>query len=177
MKALTRIAVFFALAQCAWATTIVKMELPEIVKKSDRIVEGIVESVDSRWDAERKLAFTYVSLRVSEEFKGVPARTIILKLLGGTVGGLTVSVPGMPRFTPNERAIVFLRNQPEAVYDLVGLSQGVYEIVGDFVTSDLSGVDLIDPRTGAITKPPSTPKTALSEFKQKIRQAVQAEKQ
>ena len=67
MKTLARLAAAFALfVQCAWGTTVVKMELPEIVQKSDRIIEGVVESVESRWDAERKLAFTYVSLRVDE---------------------------------------------------------------------------------------------------------------
>ena len=170
------IAGFILFAQCVWATTVVKMELPEIVQKSDRIVEGVVESVESRWDAERKLAFTYVSFRVDEEFKGVPARNVTLKLLGGTVGALNVTVAGMPRFTPRQRAIVFLRSQPGAMYDLVGLNQGVYEVVGDFAVSDLSGVELIDPKNGAITKPVSTPKTSLSEFKQKIRQAIQQEK-
>ncbi len=159
-------------ARLASATTVVRMELPEIVQKSDRIVEAVVESVESRWDAGRKLAFTYVTLRVAEDFKGTGS-TVTLKLLGGTVGALTVSVPGMPRFTPKERAIVFLRRQPDVTYDLVGLNQGVYEIAGEFAVSDLSGVELIDPKTGAIAKPLSSPKTPLSEFKRKIREALE----
>ncbi|MBI4471928.1 MAG: hypothetical protein HY646_04620 [Acidobacteria bacterium] len=176
MKTLSRaILGGLVIAHSALATTVVKMDLPEIVQKSDRIVEAVVESVESRWDADRKLAFTYVTLRVAEDFKGTGS-TITLKLLGGTVGALTVTVPGMPRFTPRERAIVFLRRQPDVTYDLVGLNQGVYEIVGDFAVSDLSGVELIDPKSGSISKPLSNQKTALAEFKKKIREALQNDK-
>jgi hypothetical protein len=52
------------------------MELPEIVHKSDCIVEVFVESVESRWDADQKLAFTYITLRIDEEFKAAPLRTV-----------------------------------------------------------------------------------------------------
>lgn len=139
------ILVCFVFAPLVLATTVVKMELPEIVQKSDRIVEAVVESVESRWEADRKLAFTYVTLRVVEDFKGTGS-TVTLKLLGGTVGALTVTVPGMPRFAPRERAIVFLRRQPDVTYDLVGINQGVYEIVGDYAVSDLFD----DPQTGVV---------------------------
>ena len=56
------------------ATTVKKMELPELVSTSDAIVQGRVESVEARW--EQKLAYTYVSVIVDDPLKGERRRAL-----------------------------------------------------------------------------------------------------
>jgi hypothetical protein len=68
---------------------------------------------------------TTVELAVVESWKGAVAGTNRLTVvqLGGTVGDDTMIVHGVSRFSPGERAVVFLRGTV-ARASVVGMSQG-----------------------------------------------------
>src|SRR5688572_20176312 len=93
----------------ALATTVVKMELPALVRNADSIVQGRVEEVYSKWDSTRGLIFTYASVRVEEPMKGQRFGTVVIKQIGGKVGALNLYVSGMPKFNPADRVILFLK--------------------------------------------------------------------
>jgi hypothetical protein len=69
------------LAVPVFATTVKKMDLPELVSVSDSIVQGTVESVEARW--EDKSIYTYTSIRVDEGMKGAPRRALMVRQPGG----------------------------------------------------------------------------------------------
>jgi hypothetical protein len=156
----------------AFATTVVKMDLEQLVQQADLIVQGQVQSAYSRWDEERRLIFTYISIRVDDPLKGERRRSVLIRQIGGTVGGIQMHVAGVPQFKSGETAIVFLKRQDDGAFQVVGMNQGVYEIVGDFAVSNLFGVDLFDGKTGEITRPPSGGRAPLEQLKTKIRELL-----
>src|SRR5262245_45792800 len=82
------------------ATTIIRMDLSQLVQQADSIVQGRVDGVTVQWDSSRKLAFTYITISVDDPLKGERRRTLTIRQLGGQVGALNLSVAGMPQFKP-----------------------------------------------------------------------------
>jgi hypothetical protein len=158
------------LATPVFATTVQKMELPDLVSLSDSIVQGHVESVESRW--ENKMVYTYTSVAVDDPLKGERRRTILLRHQGGRVGALNVLIAGMPHFNKGDQVIVFLRNRQDGTFDLIGLDQGKYDIVNDVAVANVSGVSIMDPKTGQISEAGFMDKAPLEAFKAKIRELV-----
>ena len=78
----------FGLTALCWAgsavgSIVLEMDLEDLVQESDSIIQGIVESVSSEWDNEKKLIFTYVSIRVDDPLKGERRRTLVIRQMGG----------------------------------------------------------------------------------------------
>ena len=160
------------LASPALATTVAKLSLEQLVQRADLIVQGQVQSVYSQWDQQRRLVFTYVSIRVDEPLKGVQRQSVLIRQIGGTVGTIEMSVAGAPQFKSGERALVFLKRQDATTFQVVGMNQGLYRIVEDSAVSDVSGIDLLDSKTGKITKPPVDVRAPLEQLKIRIRELL-----
>jgi hypothetical protein len=156
----------------AFATTVPRLNLDQLVQRADLIVQGHVESVYSQWDEERRLVFTYISIRVDESFKGERRRSVLIRQVGGTVGTIQMSIAGVPQFKSGEMAIVFLKHLDDSAFQVVGMSQGLYKIVENFAVSNMFGVDLFDSRTGEISKPLIGGRAPLEQLKTKIRELV-----
>jgi hypothetical protein len=156
----------------ALATTVIRMGLPQLVKQSDSIIQGRVDDVTVQWDSTRHLAFTYVTISVEDPMKGDRRRTVTIRQLGGKVGALNVNVAGMPKFTKGEEVIVFLRDAQDGTFQLLGLNQGKYQIDQDFAVSNVSGIDVYDPKTGRIETPAFVDKAPVDAFKAKIRELL-----
>src|SRR5204862_3265605 len=124
------------LAAPAFATTVVKLDLAQLVQRADMIVEGQVEAVYSQWDERQRLVFTYVSIRVDDPLKGERRQTVLIRQIGGTAGTIQMSVAGVPQFKRGEMAIVFLKRQDDSTFQVVGMNQGLYEIVEDLAVSN-----------------------------------------
>jgi hypothetical protein len=161
------------LAAPALATTVAKMDLAQLVKRADLIVQGQVQSVYSQWDEERHLVFTYISIRVDDSLKGASRQSVLIRQIGGTVGTVQMSVAGVPQFKSGEMAVVFLKRQDDSTFQVVGMNQGLYEIVEDFAVSNVFGVDLFDSKTGEISKPLIGGRAPLEQLKTKIRELLQ----
>ena len=160
------------LAAPALATTVVKLDLKQLVQRADLIVQGQVQSVYSQWDEERRMVFTYISIHVDEPLKGERRRSVLIRQVGGTVGTLQMSVAGVPQFKEGETTIVFLKSQADSTFQVVGMSQGVYEIIDNLAVSNVFGLDLFDSKTGEITKPLIGGRAPLGQLKTKIRELV-----
>jgi hypothetical protein len=160
------------LAAPSLATTVTKLDLAQLVKRADLIVQGQVQSVYSQWDEERRLVFTYISIRVDESLKGGSRQSVLIRQVGGTVGTIQMSVAGVPQFKSGEMAIVFLKHQDDSTFQVVGMNQGLYEIVEDFAVSNVFGVDLFDSKTGEITKSLVGGRAPLEQLKTKIRELL-----
>lgn len=172
MRNLTGIALIAAtLAVPGLATTVARLDLEQLVQRADIIVQGQVQSVDFRWDPASRLVFTYISIRVDDLLKGKRRQSVLIRQVGGRVGAIQMSVVGLPQFTKGERAIAFLKHQDGGIFQVVGMSQGIYEITEDVAVSDVSGVDMIDGKTGEITKRANV-RAPLEQLKTRIRELV-----
>src|SRR5207249_4767345 len=76
--------------------------------------------------------FTLVTLSVEEVLKGaLPAQTIILKEVGGTVGETREVIFGAATFQRGERVLVFLRARPDGSLHSNQLAMGKFRIEVD----------------------------------------------
>jgi hypothetical protein len=160
------------LAAPAFATTVAKLNLEQLVQRADLIVQGEVQSIYTQWDDERHLVFTYISIRVDEPLKGERRQWVLIRQVGGIVGTIQMSVAGVPQFKSGETAIVFLKRQDDSTFQVVGMNQGLYEVSNDFAVSNVFGVDLFDSKTGEITRPLVAGRAPLEQLKTKIRELV-----
>ena len=162
----------FLLTTPVFGSIVLLMDLDALVEGSDSIIQGEVEAVYSQWDEEKRLIFTYASIRVDESLKGESRRSLLIRQMGGTVGALTLSVAGMPEFQEDSNIIVFLKDSGNGTFQVVGMNQGRYVIVENFAISNVSGVDLMNPKTGLVSGVSVVKKVGLEEFKTKIRELV-----
>jgi hypothetical protein len=160
------------LAVPAFATTVARLNLQQLVQRADLIVEGQVQSVYYQWDEGRRLVFTYVLIRVDDPLKGERRQWVLIRQVGGTIGTIQMSVAGAPQFKNGEMALVFLKRQEDGAFQVVGMNQGLYEITEGFAVSNVFGVDLIDGKTGEVTKPLIGGRAPLEQLKTKIRELL-----
>jgi len=107
------------------ASLLVALEMPVMVERADTVAVVDVASARAAWDARHERIVTTVELTVVESWKGsaAPATRLVIAQPGGTVGDVTMTVFGMPRFSPGERALVFLHGPADRAA-VVGLAQG-----------------------------------------------------
>lgn len=145
----------------ASATTVVDVPLPELVKDSPVIVEGVVTERTTQWTKDRRIE-TLTTLRVSHSYKTELPAYIVIKQHGGTMDGVTHAIPGDATFELGEEVLVFL--EPSVVtkgtFILVGMSATKFRIEKNgsepIVVRDVNGLGLVrlDPDGVFRTAPP-----------------------
>jgi len=137
-------------AGTADATTVLKMSLKDLAKKSDAVVMARVDDMTARYDANKEI-YTYITLKVLDPVKGSKKDEVLtIRQIGGTVGTIASIVPGMPTFKKGEEVVVFLTQKDQAGYPWVmGLQQGKYSVSVDengskHVRNELDGTTLFD---------------------------------
>ena len=152
----------FFLSNSVEATTIERLNLDTLVKKSNRIVIGKVRSSRTYWSSDRKLILTSTTIDIQETIKGQGAPTVEITTIGGKIGDLTLHVAGMPQFDKDESAVVFV--EKSGIYStVVGLAQGKFSISNGEVSNDVRGLDLTDGSQVRATK------MSLATFKRQIK--------
>ena len=164
---MTKIQIFLAILVFstsipAQATTVERLNLDGLVKKSNRIVVGKVRSSRTYWSSNGKLILTNYTIDVQENIKGTAARTVELTTIGGTIGDLTLHVAGMPVFDRDENAVIFV--EKTGTYStIVGLGQGKFTVVNGEVSNNISGLEFADRGRARPTQMP------LATFKRQIK--------
>ncbi|HYC77396.1 MAG TPA: hypothetical protein VEI02_07190 [Planctomycetota bacterium] len=133
MRKFIAVALALAFAGVGGAATSVRpMSLEELVRGSECVVLADVESVSSQWDAEGRMIYTYVTLKVAECWKGAPAQTVVVRVPGGQVGDVRVRVSESPVFLAGERVAAFLRSRNGAT-EVTGWFRGKLTVTGSEV--------------------------------------------
>lgn len=116
----------------AEAGSAVRLEIPDLVREADLVVEGHVEGLAPRLDGRGRVQ-TEVTLRVTRTFWGEHAPTRVLRFKGGQLpDGSGVLIPGMPRFSLQEDVLLMLSAaSADGSRVPVGLSQGKWRVVTD----------------------------------------------
>jgi len=136
-------------SQAAFATTVQKLSLQDLTKRSESIVMARVTDAVSAWDAGHKEIYTTYTLQILNAVKGRKGESVVtIRQIGGTVDNIASIVPGMPSFKRGEQVVVFLTQKDAAGYPWVmGLQQGKYTVVekdgAKFVRNDLADTELM----------------------------------
>lgn len=125
---------FLLLSVPVQATTVVGMNLDELTQRSDRIVVGTAQSVHYEMHPTAGYPITKTVFRVSDTLYGNKDDSeVTVSVVGGPAGnGLVTIVPGMPRFQVDDKAVLFLVDDPATGSSVpTGLEQGVFRIKVD----------------------------------------------
>lgn len=111
--------------------------LASLTKSSDAIIQGKVISI-KYYEKEPGRIYSIITIKVEETIKGIVPKDheITLEHLGGVLGEIRQIVPQLPQFVENEKSILFLKRytsekNPMGFYDLLGSSQGKFNIITD----------------------------------------------
>lgn len=111
----------------SFGTTLEKLSVEEMAVRSTEIVRGRVQTCV----AETRLSriYTRCSVAVSERWKGssTAAQLSVLNP-GGVSRGLRQTFSGAPKLTPGEDYVLFLWAGKSGQLQLIGMSQGVFDI-------------------------------------------------
>jgi len=139
------------------AGTAVRMEIEDLVREAELVVEGRVLAAQPRRD-ERGQVRTAYTISVQRTYVGQPLGTRQIELPGGVMpDGSGTIIPGSPKLDVGEDALLFVSAQsPDGLRVPVGLAQGKFRVVRDengALVLARTQVDLVlvDPRTGAAT--------------------------
>lgn len=133
LAAVSAVVIAIGLAPAALAAVVVRPTLDELTAEAAAIVVGEVVEVDTRRldtrDGPRVV--TDVVFRVERTLKGDSRTLVRLEFLGGTLGETRVWIPGMPRFRPGDRDVLFLSRSAGRLSPLVGFAEGRFRLSRD----------------------------------------------
>lgn len=167
-----------ALSAPALATTMRRMDLPEVVHRADRVVHAVAVEERVYWDASHRKIYTDTTFEVMEDIKGVGSPRLTVTMMGGTIDTWNMLIEGTPVFRVGEEVILFTSPRPGGTYNLVGFAQGLMRIQEDPETGEKlarsfmpTGVTYLDRAGGqAVTRNPRV--ATLSEMKEELRRLV-----
>jgi hypothetical protein len=143
-----------ATAATASATTLERMSVAKMTQHAQLVVRAQCVANSVAWDGGE--IWTFTTFEVEDSWKGAPtgaARQVTVRLLGGSVGNLTSTVSGVPRFHPGEEVILFLQATARGDFSIVSWVQGTFRIRRDgrsgaeIVVQDTAAFDTYDPAT------------------------------
>ena len=141
-------------ATSASATTLERMSVAKMTQAAQLVVRAQCVANSTGWDGGE--IWTFTSFAVEDAWKGAPsgaAQQLTVRLLGGSVGNLSSTVSGVPRFRPGEEVILFLQSTARGDYSIVSWVQGTFRIRRDarsgaeIVVQDTAAFDTYDPAT------------------------------
>jgi len=124
----------------------VRKSIEELTSQADSILIGKVEKIESRWNEEKTLIYTYVTISVKQYTKALSGagevQEIIIRVRGGEVGDIGLRVSDTPQFREGEEVFLFLRMEEVPVFLVAGLFQGKYTIEEGRVKNRILGLDV-----------------------------------
>jgi hypothetical protein len=112
------------------------LTLDQLADRADAIVVSIVTSRRAEWEhsAGSRLIVTKVTLAIEQTLKGSPPRTLVVEVLGGTIGDQTLQVSHVPAFKVGDRDVLFLNGALHAASPIVGSDQGRFRVLDEMAT-------------------------------------------
>lgn len=124
------------------ATTLVRLDLEQLVDTAEGIFTGTAvhsEVVPSR---DGKSPFTFVTFQVESSLKGTfPGREVTLRLHGGALEDRATIVHGMPEFTVGETYLVFVHGNGVDASPVLGWVQGQFRVAREALSGKAILVD------------------------------------
>ena len=129
-----------ALAAPAVAVSPTPKTFAQLVDEAELIVVGTIERIDGVRLATGPIVsdMTLTAPRVVKALRPAPA-PLVVRVLGGTVGGVSMVIPGAPEFRVGETVLLFVRGNFADMFPFVGVQAGVFSVRRD----DALGVDRV----------------------------------
>jgi hypothetical protein len=107
----------------------IQLGLPTLTQGSDDVLVGRVTGMESRWDYDEDYIYTYVTLGVDRNLKGVVTESqAVLKVPGGEANGMVLTVEDMPYFEAGQQVLVFVNRDETGSFEVFGGFQGKYTV-------------------------------------------------
>ena len=114
----------------AGAATFADKNLGQLVAEAEQIFVGSVRSLQSSRLASGAIV-TDATFSDLQMVKGSNAGAdIVLRMLGGEVGGVRLEIPGLPQFRRDARYLVFVKGNGKDMFPVVGGPAGMYLVAG-----------------------------------------------
>lgn len=114
----------------ARATLLVHFDVEDLARKAKVVAIARVDSVETRWEDDRAMIATYTRLTVEDALAGTAPETVEIRVIGGTVDGVSAVVAGGAAFQAGDRVVVFLeprRTRPDH-WQVIGAFQGAFRL-------------------------------------------------
>jgi hypothetical protein len=112
----------------AGATTLRRMDLPDLVRDADRVVHARAVDKDVFWDPTGTQIQTDTTFEVIDEAKGQGPKRLVVNMLGGQMGQVEMFAEGTPTFDVGDEVVLFTSPRPDGKKNLVGFSQGYMKV-------------------------------------------------
>lgn len=124
-----------ALPDVAGATIARAVPLPDLVRQSRRVLVVTPLDAYSVWETvggQRRIV-TYTRVRFDDHLAGETAAEteLLVRTLGGRVGGIGQIVHGEAQLKAEEQSVVFLRARPDGSERITAMAQGHYPLRRD----------------------------------------------
>jgi hypothetical protein len=121
-------AVILGLTVCAptFVATLEKLTISQMAQQSTTIVRGRITGCTG--ETRGSIIYTRCGVAVTETWKGTPKPRVEFVVPGGRVQNLTQTFTGAPKFSANEQYVLFLWVGRSGVPQVIGLSQGVFDV-------------------------------------------------
>jgi hypothetical protein len=122
----------------ASASVVRALAFGAMVDTADVIFVGEVVGVESQWVATSsgRAIVTRVTFLVERTLKGEPRLQHTLEFLGGRVGDVELTVPGVPSFSRGDRDVICAHTGRPEVSPIVGMAQGRFRVNRDPTTGE-----------------------------------------
>ena len=140
----------FALCVMVWVcipillpALMVEYDLDRLVNESTDIVTGKVTQKESKWNEDKTIIFTEVTVKVTEAIKGQDKESLIVQYPGGQITGSDGKGIGMgrsdqPRFQVGENIMLFLhKDETKQAFKVTGQFQGKFDLAKDPETKEV----------------------------------------
>jgi len=159
---LAALALVLAVPALVGSTTLLRLGVETMSRDAEMVVRGHVSwDYSVRPDPDGPI-YTLTGVEVNRCIAGDCPETVELRHRGGTVGDLTLYIPGMPTFKPGQEVLLFLEPDYENVpgyHSVVGMVQGFFLVVTEPVSGkrlavqQLRGVSLAAPNADGTIVP------------------------
>jgi len=93
--------------------------------RATHILIGKVKAVESRWNDEKTFIYSNVAVTVEKVLKGtVKTNQVVIRHLGGEIGAIGQWTEHEPSFTKGEEVKLYLKQEQNGVYTVVGGAEG-----------------------------------------------------
>jgi len=132
---------------------VVEKDVEQLTHEADLILVGKVKSMRSQWNSERTLIHTYATVSISKYVKKSSQvhwwdesmeKEVVVRILGGEVDSLRLTVSDTPEFEEGEEVFLFLRirTDGEPFLKVAGLFQGKYTIENGTAKNKVLGLEI-----------------------------------
>ncbi|BDC51500.1 hypothetical protein F183_A38160 [Bryobacterales bacterium F-183] len=152
------------------ATTLERLTVEQMIEKSSAIVRGRVTG--HAGELRNGVIYTRYSVQVEESWKGSASGMVEVFVPGGVANGLRQTIPGAPALETGDECVVFLWAGASGRNQIIGLSQGLFNVVRDAdgsVQLERPGAKemMLDPQTGRPVKD-ATIRMPVGELKTRV---------